>query len=142
MTMHAFRGIHRVNVDFSHLAALAGIAARLSLRRIRFTRMTRVKHIAFFKFKSACTPEDIADVWRIIEDLPRQIPGILGLTWGVNTSTEGLSQGFTHSFVMTFASAAARDAYLPHPIHTAAAEKVVPRLDAVIVCDHEFDDGQ
>ena len=128
-------------MDFRHLAALAGSGGHLTLRRIRSTPMTRVKHIAFFKFKPTCTAEDIADVWRIIEDLPRQIPGILGLTWGVNTSTEGLSQGFTHSFVMTFENAAARDAYLPHPIHTAAAEKVVPRLDAVIVCDHEFDDG-
>ena len=99
--------------------------------------MPRVKHIAFFKFKPTCTADEIAGVWRIIEDLPRQIPGILDLTWGVNTSTEGLSQGFTHSFVMLFENAAARDAYLPHPIHAAAAAKVLSRLDAVIVCDHE-----
>ena len=104
--------------------------------------MTRVKHLAFFKFKPTCTAEDIAEVWRLIEDLPRHIPGILNLTCGPNTSTEGLSQGFTHSFVMTFENAAARDAYLPHPVHAAAAEKVVKLLDAVIVCDHEFEDGQ
>jgi hypothetical protein len=97
---------------------------------------TRTKHIAFFKFKESCTPADIADVWNIIEDLPKQIPGILNLTWGVNNSTEGLSDGFTHSFVMLFESPAARDAYLPHPIHQAAVAKVVPRLERVIVCDH------
>ena len=55
--------------------------------------MRRVKHIAFFQFKDTCTAEDIADVWRIMEDLPRKIPGILNLSWGVNTSTEGLSEG-------------------------------------------------
>ena len=99
--------------------------------------MNRVKHIAFFRFKDTATPADIADVWRIIEELPRQIPGILDLTWGVNTSTEGLSEGFTHSFVMLFENAAARDAYLPHPAHVAAAAAVVPRLERVIVCDHE-----
>ena len=102
--------------------------------------MPHVKHIAFFKFKPTCTAEDIADVWRIIEDLPRQIPGILGLTWGVNTSTEGLSEGFTHSFVLLFESAAARDAYLPHPAHLAAVDAVVPRLARVVVCDHEVKD--
>lgn len=101
--------------------------------------MKRVKHIAFFKFKPTCTPEDIADVWRIVEDLPRQIPGILGLTWGPNISTEGLDQGFTHSFVMIFESVAARDVYLPHPAHVEAARLVVPRLEGVIVCDHEFE---
>ncbi|MEQ1854752.1 MAG: Dabb family protein [Chthoniobacteraceae bacterium] len=101
--------------------------------------MKRTKHIAFFQFKSTCTPADIADVWRIMEDLPRQIPGILGLTWGENTSTEGLSEGFTHSFVMLFENAAARDAYLPHPAHQAAVAKVVPRLERVVVCDHECD---
>ena len=99
--------------------------------------MKQVKHIAFFQFKPICTPEDIADVWRIIEDLPRKIPGVLDLTWGVNNSTEGLSEGFTHSFVMLFESAAARDAYLPHPIHQEAVRQVVPRLERVVVCDHE-----
>jgi hypothetical protein len=97
----------------------------------------RVKHIAFFKFKADRTPEQIAEVWRIVEDLPKHIPGILDLTWGVNNSTEGLSQGFTHSFVMLFESVAARDAYLPHPIHQEAVGLVVPHLEAVIVCDHE-----
>lgn len=104
--------------------------------------MTRVKHLAFFKFKPTCSAEEIATVWRLIEDLPRQIPGILGLTWGPNTSTEGLSQGFTHSFAMTFENAAARDAYLPHPIHVAAAAQVMAQLDGVIVCDHDFEDGK
>ena len=99
--------------------------------------MNRVKHIAFFQFKDTCTAADIADVWRIMEDLPRKIPGILGLTWGVNTSTEGLSEGFTHSFVMLFENAAARDAYLPHPAHQEAVGLVVPRLARVVVCDHE-----
>ncbi len=97
----------------------------------------RTKHMAFFQFKPECTAEDIAEVWRIMEDLPKQIPGILNLTWGENTSTEGLSDGFTHSFVMLFESAAARDAYLPHPAHQRAVNLVVPKLARVIVCDHE-----
>ena len=99
----------------------------------------RTKHIAFFQFKDTCTCDDIAEVWRVIEDLPRKIPGILNLTWGANTSSEGLSEQFTHSFVMTFESAAARDGYLPHPAHQAAVAEVLPRLARVVVCDHDFD---
>jgi hypothetical protein len=38
---------------------------------------------------------------------------------------------------MLFESVAARDAYLPHPIHQEAVGLVVPHLEAVIVCDHE-----
>jgi hypothetical protein len=37
---------------------------------------------------------------------------------------------------MTFESVAARDHYLPHPVHQAAVQVVVPRLESVIVCDH------
>ena len=46
--------------------------------------------------------------------------------------TPGLPSRF-----MTFESAAARDNYLPHPIHQAAVKLVVPQLESVIVCDHE-----
>ena len=99
----------------------------------------RTKHIAFFQFKPECTAEDIAEVWRIMEALTKQIPGILNFTWGPNTSTEGLSDGFTYSFVMLFESAAARDAYLPHPAHQRAVGLVVPKLARVIVCDHDCD---
>lgn len=79
----------------------------------------------------------MAEVFRVIEDLPKKIPGILSLTWGPNISTEGLDQGYTHSFIMTFESVAARDAYLPHPVHERAKAQVVPHLESVIVCDHE-----
>jgi hypothetical protein len=100
---------------------------------------TRIKHIAFLKFKPSCTAADIARLWRLIEDLPRQIPSILGFSWGPNVSSEGLDQGFTHSFVMVFESAAARDAYLPHPAHQAVVQELLPQLESVIVCDHEFE---
>ena len=95
----------------------------------------RTKHIAFFQFKSTCTVEDIAEVWRVMEELPKKIPGILDLTWGENTSTEGLSEGFTHSFVMLFESAAARDAYLPHPEHERVKAIVIPCLARATVFD-------
>ena len=99
----------------------------------------RIKHIAFFKFQPDCTAAEIAEVWRLIKDLPKRIPGTLDFTWGPNVSSEGLDQGCTHSFVMVFESTAARDTYLPHPVHQAVVQKLMPLLASVIVCDHEFE---
>jgi hypothetical protein len=101
--------------------------------------MAQVKHVALFKFKSECTQDEIALVWRTIENLPKEIPGILSLTWGPDISTECLAGGFTHSFVMTFENVAVRDHYLPHPVHQAAVQVVLPKLEQVIVVDHLVD---
>jgi hypothetical protein len=98
--------------------------------------MPKVKHIAVFEFKKACSAEDQTLFWKKIEALPKQIPGILEYSGGPNVSSEGLNQGFTHSFVMTFESVAARDTYLPHPIHQAAVEIVIPMLERVVIIDH------
>jgi hypothetical protein len=100
--------------------------------------MPKLRHVALFKFKPECSADDIALVWRTIEAFPSQIPGILELSWGKDVSVEGLSEGFTHSFVLTFENVAARDAYLPHPVHQAAVAIVLPKLERVIVIDHEI----
>jgi hypothetical protein len=64
------------------------------------------------------------------------VPGILDYSWGANNSPEGLSQGFTHAFVMTFRDVAARDAYLPHPAHEKVKQQILPHVEAVIVFDY------
>lgn len=96
-----------------------------------------VQHIALIKFKADRTPADISEIFRALEDLRSKIPGILSLTWGPNISPEGLSQGHTHSFIMSFENVPARDHYLAHPAHQAFVKFAVPQLDSVIVCDHE-----
>ena len=100
--------------------------------------MKRLRHLGFFKFKPEIMPDEIAAVWRTMENFQREIPGILEFTWGPDASTEGLADGFTHCRCMTFESVAARDAYLPHPVHQAAVQFVVPKLERFIVMDHEF----
>jgi len=40
---------------------------------------------------------------------------------------------------MAFESNTARDAYLPHPAHQVVVQKLLPRPESVIVCDHEFE---
>lgn len=97
--------------------------------------MPRLNHIALFQFKPECAADDIELVRRTILDLPKQISGIIASNWSPDASVEGLSDGFTHSFIFTFESVTARDAYLPHPVHQAAVQVVMPRLARVIVID-------
>ena len=97
--------------------------------------MPRVNHIALFQFKPVCTADDIELVRRTLAQLPKEIPGIVGFNWSSDISTEGLTDGFTHSFLFIFEDVAARDAYLPHPVHQAAVRVVMPRLARVIVVD-------
>ena len=98
----------------------------------------RIRHLALLRFKPECGPDDIRAVWQMVEFLPRQIPGILELTHGPNVSTEGLDDGFTHSLAITFENAAARDAYLPHPEHQKLVDFVLPKIEKVIVLDHDI----
>lgn len=97
--------------------------------------MPRINHLALFQFKPECTADDIELVRRTIADLPQRIPGIVAFNWSPDISVEGLADGFTHSFIFTFESVAARDAYLPHPVHQAAVQIVMPCLARVIVVD-------
>lgn len=98
--------------------------------------MSYVKHIALFQFRPDCTADDQALVWCTLQDLVRKIPGIIEFSHGPDISTEGLSQGFTHSFIFTFESVAARNQYLPHPDHQEAVRIVLPKLERIIVIDH------
>jgi hypothetical protein len=76
-----------------------------------------VRHIVVFKYKPGATPEQIAQVTRAFRELRTRIPGITAFEDGVNNSPEGKNLGFTHVYMLTFESVAARDAYLPHPEH-------------------------
>jgi Stress responsive A/B Barrel Domain len=77
----------------------------------------QVRHIVVFKYKPTATPEQIQQVTEAFRGLQKKIPGIVAFEDGVNNSPENKNQGFTHVYMATFESAAARDAYLPHPEH-------------------------
>jgi hypothetical protein len=83
-----------------------------------------VRHLVVFRFKPGATPEQVRELTQAFGALRERIPGILGFEHGVNHSPENLHQGFTHVYLLTFASAAARDAYLPHPAHKAFGDLI------------------
>jgi quinol monooxygenase YgiN len=99
--------------------------------------MPKVKHTVFLKFRDTTTPEQIEQVFNDLLDLSEAVEGIEDYVAGPNISPQGLSQGYTHGFIMTFADAAARDAYLPHPEHKAFEEKALPLIESVAVVDFE-----
>jgi hypothetical protein len=76
-----------------------------------------VRHVVVFKYKPGTSEAHINQVTEAFRGLRSRIPGIIGFEDGVNNSPEGKDLGFTHVYLMTFESAAARDAYLPHPEH-------------------------
>ena len=95
-----------------------------------------LRHVVFFSFKQASTPEDVKSVVDAFRDLQNKIDGIKGFEWGTNSSPEGLNQGLTHAFTLTFHSDADRNAYLPHPAHKDFGALLVPYLDKVMVVDY------
>lgn len=95
-----------------------------------------LRHVVCFKFKDDATKEQIQEIVNGFAALPKKIDGVTSFEWGVNNSPEGLSQGCTHCFVVTFKDAAARDAYLPHAAHKEFVALLMPRLDKVFVVDY------
>ncbi|TLU97411.1 Dabb family protein [Dyadobacter sediminis] len=95
-----------------------------------------LRHVVMFKFKDSATPAQIKEVEDAFKALPSKIKEIKGLEWGTNNSPEGLSQGFTHVFFVTFDDEKGREIYLPHPDHKAFGKVLGPYLDKVLVVDY------
>ncbi len=91
--------------------------------------MPQVKHVVLLKFKSSTGEQKIREIFAALDGLRGKIPGLLDFSGGAYSSGEGLNKGFTHGFVMTFADATSRDAYLPHPEHEKVKQIIFPHLD-------------
>ncbi|MEJ1241271.1 Dabb family protein [Chryseolinea sp. T2] len=95
-----------------------------------------LRHVVLFAFKSTATPEDIKKVEQAFIALPGKIKTIKDFEWGTNSSPEGVNQGLTHCFFLTFSSDKDRDDYLVHPDHKAFGAIVGPVLEKVTVVDY------
>lgn len=97
--------------------------------------MPLVKHYGVFQFKADITSEQIDICFAEMHSMVGKIPGLLEMNHGSYDSDEGLNDGFSHGFIMTFDSPETRDQYLPHPEHQRVKDIVVPCLERVIVFD-------
>jgi len=94
-----------------------------------------VRHYGVFQFKDGIDEEQIDLCFAEMMGMVGKIPGLLAMEHGPYDSTEGMNDGFTHGFIMTFDNLESRDAYLPHPEHERVKLIVVPCLERVVVFD-------
>jgi hypothetical protein len=99
-------------------------------------KSTMLRHVVLFQFKETSTKEDIQKVVDGFRALKAKIPQIADFEYGVNNSPEGLNNGLTHCFLVTFKTEKDRDEYLPHPAHKAFVDLLMPHLEKATVVDY------
>ena len=97
-----------------------------------------LRHVVLFQWKPDTPTAAVAEIEAAFAALPEKIPEIAGFEFGTDVSVEGLADGFSHCFLVSFATAADRDVYLPHPDHAAFGELIRPYLERVLVFDYEI----
>lgn len=100
--------------------------------------MAVTRHFGMFQFKDDTSEQQITDSFNTMMTMVGKIPGLLKMEHGPYDSSEGVNDGYTHGFIMTFDSPESREAYLPHPIHEEVKEAVLPLLERVVVFDFNF----
>jgi hypothetical protein len=97
-----------------------------------------IRHVVLIKLRDA---SEAPSIFAALKTLQSQIPGIINIAAGTDSSPEGLQRGYTHGFTVDFVDAAARDTYLPHPAHQKVGAMIVAacegRVDGVLVLDWE-----
>lgn len=105
--------------------------------------MPKIRHVVLMKLRPDTPSEEIEQIFSGVASLHDQVDGFLKSCGGQYSSNEGLHQDFTHGFAVDFASPAARDAYLEHPLHEPVKQRIINWLDggleAVIAFDWEFE---
>ncbi|OHB72041.1 MAG: stress responsive protein [Planctomycetes bacterium RBG_13_63_9] len=99
-------------------------------------KLGQLRHVVLLKFKDGTTKDQLKEIEDAFRALPSKIPTVIGFEWGTNNSPEGLAQGFTHCFLVTFKDAKGREVYLPHPEHKRFVELAGPHFDKVLVVDY------
>jgi len=95
-----------------------------------------LRHVVLFQFKESSSEADVQKIVDAFGKLPEKIDSIVAYEHGVNNSPEGLNDGLTHAFTVTFADEAGRAAYLPHPAHQAFVKLLRPHLEKAVVVDY------
>lgn len=98
-----------------------------------------MKHVVLCAFAAGLDPTAIIADFASLAD---SVPSVQALEHGPNVSPEGLNDGFTHCFTLTFASAAERDEYLVDPVHLSFVERFTPTLEKILVVDYETSSPQ
>jgi len=113
---------------------VGGMAVSRAMANVESGKLLR--HVVVFKFKESSSAADVNNVVDAFRGLPAKISEIADFEFGQNNSPEGLENGFTHCFLVTFSSEKDRQTYLTHPAHLEFVEILKPHLDKVQVIDY------
>ncbi|CAF1349240.1 unnamed protein product [Didymodactylos carnosus] len=95
-----------------------------------------LRHVVLLKFKDDTKSNDLKNVEDAFCELENKISCIKSFECGQNVSKEGLSQGFTHCYLLTFRNEQDRDEYLVHPEHKAFVKLLTPYKEKGLVIDY------
>ena len=95
------------------------------------------EHLVVFKFNSSFNPEQEQQLVQALLGLKDHIPGITGLTAGVNVTEETENiHGYTLGLRATFTDQEALRAYGPHPAHQRFVAMLEGIIESVVVVDY------
>ena len=96
-----------------------------------------IEHIVLLKVRAGTPAAAVTAMVEGIASLKAQIPGIVDLSVGSNTSDR--NKGFTHGLVVRFRDKAALEQYLPHPAHQEVVQqRIRPITEDLVVVDYEI----
>lgn len=102
-----------------------------------------IRHCVFVRFRPEISAEEKTSIFAEIAALKSRLPGLVATYRGSNVSPEvGMDKGYSEGFIVDFADAAARDAYLADPEHQKTGAKIVAAaqggIDGIFVYDLEI----
>ena len=97
-----------------------------------------IDHLVLFTVNENASPEDVDDMLEGLRALRNSVPSVIDLTVGENFSDRG--GPYTHGLFARFQTPDDLQAYLKHPDHRAAADKLntFANKDRIVV---DYDHG-
>jgi len=95
-----------------------------------------LRHLVLFKFYNNTDETIIDEISNKFGSLKHQIELVRDFEYGINVSKEGLSNGFTHCFMLSFDNENDRDDYIVHEAHQAFVKFINGYVESVCVIDY------
>ena len=97
--------------------------------------VTTISHVVLVSWRSGRQADAERSVRPAVRGFVDTVPDVLSVVEGHSSSPEGLEDGFDYGFIVTFATADARDTYLTHPHHLPVAEAIGAAAAKIVVFD-------
>lgn len=107
-----------------------------SLQGIKTPKKRLLRHMVLFRYVQTAASDDITRITAAFGLLSTQISTILDFEWGENNSPEGINQGYTHCYMLSFSSEKDRDDYLVHPAHEIFKQTIDGFIESALVVDY------